>query len=370
MRRSAPLIIGGGPAGSAAAITLARGGARGGTQPLILERARETGDAICGGFVSWRTLASLDRLGLDENALAGHPISGLRLFAGQRSAQAALPHRAIGISRRRLDSLLLARAEAEGAGLERGVTVREITPDGIVRLADQSNLESESLFVGVGKHDVRGITRARTGTTDRQTLGLRVMLDAHPKLQSLIGNKIELHMFDGGYCGILLNETGQANVCLAVRKSQLTSADGDPLRYLRELGDQNPAFGERLAFMSATNSVDAIAAVPYGWTTSITTPGCFLMGDQAAVIPSLAGEGNGIALASGMMAGEAWLRGGASAATSYQIDFARRARRPVGIAKWLWHCGETPMTAAMGVMLLRAFPALGGHFAGITRIRD
>ena len=122
--------------------------------------------------------------------------------------------------------------------------------------------------------------------------------------------------------------------------------------------------------MSAGNSIDAIAAVPYGWTTSVTTPGCFLMGDQAAVIPSLAGEGNGIALASGMMAGEAWLRGGAAAAPAYQIEFARRARRPVRIAKWLWHRGETPMTAAMGIWLLRAFPALGGHFAGITRIRD
>jgi menaquinone-9 beta-reductase len=366
MRRSSPLIIGGGPSGSAAAITLARGGA----QPLILERARETGDAICGGFVSWRTLVSLDRLGLDEGALAGHPITGLRLFAGKRAAQAPLPHRAIGISRHRLDSLLLARAQAEGAIVERGVTVREVTPDGIVRLADQTNIATDSLFIGVGKHDVRGITRARSGTTESQTLGLRVMLDAHPKLKSLIGNRIELHMFDGGYCGILLNETGQANVCLAVRKSQLTRTGGDPRAYLNMLAIENPAFGERLAFMSADNKVDAIAAVPYGWTTSITTPGRFLMGDQAAVIPSLAGEGNGIALASGMMAGEAWLRGGPNAALSYQSDFARRARLPVGIAKWLWHRGETPVTAAMGVMLLRAFPALGGHFAGITRIRD
>lgn len=366
MRRIAPLIIGGGPAGSAAAITLARSGAK----PLILERARETGDAICGGFVSWRTLASLDRLGLDEAALAGHSITGLRLFAGSRAAAALLPHRAIGISRRRLDTLLIAQAEAQGAAVERGVSVREITPEGIVRLADQASIDAESLFVGVGKHDVRGIIRPRTDTAGGQTLGLRVMLEAHPALQRLIGDTIELHLFDGGYCGILLNETGQANVCLAVRKSRLAEADGDPLTLLRQWGAQNPAFGERLVFMRGDDSVDAIAAVPYGWRASQTRAGRFLMGDQAAVIPSLAGEGNGIALASGMMAGEAWLNGGAAAAPAYQIDFAKRARRPVSIASWLWHRGETPITAAMGVMLLRAFPALGGHFAGITRISD
>ncbi len=366
MRRSAPLIIGGGPAGSAAAITLAHGGAK----PLIVERARETGDAICGGFVSWRTLASLERLGLSEAALAGHAITGLRLFAGNRSAQAKLPHRAIGISRRRLDTLLLAQAEAQGAAIERGVTVREITPDGIVRFADQANIDAESLFIGVGKHDVRGVTRTRNGAGDAQTLGLRVMLEAHPTLQRLIGDTIELHMFDGGYCGILLNETGQANVCLAVRKSRLAQADGDPRTLLRQLGAQNPAFAERIGFLRESESIDAIAAVPYGWSASQTIPGRFLMGDQAAVIPSLAGEGNGIALASGIMAGEAWLAGGAPAAPAYQIDFAKRARRPVGIASWLWHRGETPVTAAMGVTLLRAFPALGGHFAGITRIND
>lgn len=366
MRRSAPLIIGGGPAGSAAAITLARGGAK----PLIIERARETGDAICGGFVSWRTLASLERLGLDEAALAGQPITGLRLFAGRRSAQARLPYRAIGISRRRLDTLLIAQAQAQGAAVERGVTVREITPEGVVRLADQTSINTQSLFVGVGKHDVRGITRAREGAGDAQTLGLRVMLEAHPALQRLIGDTIELHLFDGGYCGILLNETGKANVCLAVRKSRLAQADGDPMTLLHQLGAQNPAFGERITFMRENETIDAIAAVPYGWQATQTSTGRFLMGDQAAVIPSLAGEGNGIALVSGMMAGEAWLNGGAAAAPAYQIDFAKRARRPVGIASWLWHRGETPVTAAMGVMLLRAFPALGGHFAGITRICD
>ena len=366
MRRIAPLIIGGGPAGSAAAITLARGDAK----PLILERAPETGDAICGGFVSWRSLKSLDQLGLDGDALAGHAITTLRLFAGKRSATAPLPHRAIGISRRRLDRLLLDKAVAFGAQLERGVTVREIEQQGIIRIANQPSIEAESIFLGVGKHDVRGISRPRTGEADAQTLGLRVMLEGHRALQRLIGNSIELHLFEGGYCGILLTETGAANICLAVRKSRLSQSGGDPVGLLRALGSENPAFGERIAFMTANDRVDAIAAVPYGWSAAQTRPGLFLMGDQAAVIPSLAGEGNGIALASGMMAGEAWLNGGASAAPLYQADLAKRARRPVAIAKWLWHRGETPVTAAMGVMLLRAFPALGGHLAGITRIRD
>src|SRR5262249_11943500 len=60
MRRTAALILGGGPAGAAAAIRLAEQGLR----PLVIERNRETGDALCGGFLSWRTLESLARLGV------------------------------------------------------------------------------------------------------------------------------------------------------------------------------------------------------------------------------------------------------------------------------------------------------------------
>jgi menaquinone-9 beta-reductase len=206
---TAPLILGGGPAGSAAAITLARGGA----QPLILERARETGDAICGGFISWRTLASLERLGLSDNDLGGHPITTLRLFAGHHNAQAPLPKRAIGISRKRLDSLLLMQAQVLGVGIERGVMIREIGDDGSVRLNDDSQIAADSVFLATGKHDVRGISRGRPNEGEMQTIGLRIMLPPQASLTTLVGNAIELHMFTGGYCGILLNETGHANLC-------------------------------------------------------------------------------------------------------------------------------------------------------------
>ncbi|MFM9853190.1 MAG: NAD(P)/FAD-dependent oxidoreductase [Sphingomonadaceae bacterium] len=366
MRRITPLILGGGPAGSAAAITLARGGAK----PLILERARTGGDAICGGFVSWRTLASLDRLGLDESTLRGHRINQVRLFAGSRRATAPLPHRAIGISRKRLDSLLLDKAQGEGAAVERGVTVRDIGHDGMIRLSDEGQIDAESVFLATGKHNVRGITRERPQAGEDQTLGLRVMLSPHPALTALIGSAIELHMFDGGYCGILLNENGDANLCLAMRKSRLTQASGQPQALLAQLGCENPAFGERLAFMGAGQAIDAIAAVPYGWRTHDTRPGLFRLGDQAAVIPSLAGEGNGIALASGMMAGSAWLAGGAAAALPYQQGFAKRTRRPVRLASWLWHRGETPITARLALHVVRAFPAAAGMLAELTRIRD
>jgi menaquinone-9 beta-reductase len=358
MRRSDPLILGGGPAGSAAAIMLARGGAK----PLILERNLETGDAICGGFISWQTLATLETLGLSFDDLRGHRVTQLRLFTAKRSASAPLPKPAIGLSRRRLDTLLLARAQKEGAAIERGVTIREIGANGNVRTADGAAISSDSLFLATGKHDVRGAARPRS---DQITLGLRLMLPAHPAMTALVGDSIELHLFEGGYCGVMINENGAGNLCMAVRKSRLSAAGGDVNVLIAQLGAENPALGERISFAGSA-PVDAISAVPYGWIAQETQAGLFRLGDQAAVIPSLAGEGNGIALASGIAAAKALADG--SAAATYQAQFAKAAAKPVTTAMRLWEMGERPFTAGLATRLMRLFPKMAGHFAGLTRI--
>ena len=66
----------------------------------------------------------------------------------------------------------------------------------------------------------------------------------------------------------------------------------------------------------------------------------YRVGDQAAVIASLAGDGIAIALASGAAAAQACLHGDGPGARAYQQDFARRAARPVAIAEMLRHMAE------------------------------
>ena len=100
--RRAPLILGAGPAGASAAIVLARAGAA----PQVIERQREIPDALCGGFLSWRTLAALERLGIAADRLNPARIGTVRLFAARRMVAAPLPAPALAVSRRRLDTVL------------------------------------------------------------------------------------------------------------------------------------------------------------------------------------------------------------------------------------------------------------------------
>jgi flavin-dependent dehydrogenase len=355
VRREATLILGGGPAGSAAAITLARAGER----PPVLERQRETGDALCGGFLSWHSLALLDRLGMPK--LRGATVDHVRLFTGSRSASARLPRPALGLSRRQLDSALLAHAEALGARVERGVTAREIAGRE-VRTSNEA-FAPERLLLASGKHDVRGAARPKP--TGDPALGLRVRLGPAPALRRLVEGAIELHLFDRGYAGLVLQEDGSANLCLAVRKSRL-SAEGGTRELLAAIGHEVPALGERLAWLSDDAAVDAIASVPYGWRATSTAPGVYRLGDQAGVIPSLAGEGMGIALTSGVLAGQAVLAG--TSAEAFQRDLAQRTLRPIMVARAILAAAERPATAPLLVRTMTFAPGLATLLARATRV--
>ena len=355
------LIVGGGPAGAAAAITLARAGKR----PLLLERSRETGDAICGGFLSWRTLETLTRLGVEADALNPVPTTRVRLFAGARTAEAPLPRSARSVSRRKLDTVLLAAAATAGAGIERGIAVRAI--EGVVRLDDGAELRPETLFLASGKHDVRGLARPAEARGSDPTLGIRVRIAAAPGLTRLVGDAIELHLFDRGYVGVALQEDGSANVCMAVHRSRLQEA-GDPERLLAALGEECPALGGRLAYRSGGEELDAIANVPYGWRVREGRAGLFLLGDQAGVIPSLAGEGMGIALDSGVSAATAFMRGGADAAKDWQIAFAHRIELPIGVARIIAGLGERPVSGGALVAVAQLAPSLVDLAARLTRV--
>ena len=354
-----PLILGAGPAGCAAAITLARAGA----PPLLIDRDAEVGDALCGGFMSWRTAETLRGLGLDLEVLGAHRVSRLAMFAGERSAVADLPALAFGLSRRAFDTALREAALATGTRLEID-KARAIGP-GLVE-GEHRGWRADSLFLATGKHDVRGHSRPRDA--EDAALGLRIRLPSGERLAALVGDRIELHFFVGGYAGIVLQEDGSANVCLAVRKSLLSEAGGQPRALLERLAEEYHAFGERMAGATPDLPIDTIASVPYGYICDTAEPGLYQLGDQAAVIPSLAGEGMSIAVASGVMAADAWLAGGADAAPAFQHAFARRAWRPVRAAEAIWHLAERESGASLIAALAGWVPMLTGLAMRASRI--
>lgn len=359
MRRTAALIVGGGPAGSASAIALARAG----VEPELIERTEGPHDTVCGGFVGWDALAALERLGLDPAALGARPIRRLRLISAKRTVETALPRLAAGLSRKTLDEALLAAAQRAGAAVRRGRTVRAADlSERRVRLDDEEEVAGEALLLATGKHELRGAARPVDIST--RPLGLRSAIEAGPGLAQALDGVIELHLYDGGYAGLLMQEDGRANFCLSASRDRLKDAGGiEPL--VARLADELPAFGERIG-QGEAGAWSAVSGVPYGWRASGTAEGVFRVGDQAAVIASLAGDGIAIALESGIAAAQA-IAGGKPAG-QFQRDWARRARRPIGLAEALRRSAENPMARQAMMGLLGWFPSLAPLAARLTRI--
>jgi flavin-dependent dehydrogenase len=355
MRRTSALIVGGGPAGAAAAITLARAG----LHAVLVERGGKE-RIVCGGFLGWDALPALAGLGVDLEGLGARPIKRVRIVAGQRDVETRLPGPAAGLSRARLDHALLAVAEREGAEIIRGVAVRRVE-DRRAFLADGSVLEAESLVLATGKHALRGAERA--GAREDGHIGLRATIaDPSPRLE----NAIELHLFAGGYAGLLVQEDGSANLCLSVAAARFRDAGGSVLGLADAMRADAPALARLIK--EAGPAWSAIAGIPYGWRARHTETGRFRIGDQAGVIASLVGDGIAMALASGIAAAEALLAGGAAAAPAFQRALATRNAMPIRIAELVRGSAERPGLARAALPILGHAPGLIRMAANATRV--
>jgi flavin-dependent dehydrogenase len=357
VRRAAALIVGGGPAGSAAALTLASAGI--GSE--ILERSEGPHDVVCGGFLGWDALAALRRLGLDWAALGARPIRRLRLVTEKRRIEVALPRAAAGLSRRTLDESLIRAAADAGVGIRRGAAVRAVEGRRL-RLDGDEEIGAETLILATGKHELRGA--ARPIDPSEHPVGLRSAVRPSRSMTSELDEVIELHLYDGGYAGLLLQEDGSANLCLSASRARLKAAGGiQPL--IAELAAEGPALAERLNEAEALGWA-AISGVPYGWRAAATIDRVYRVGDQAAVIASLAGDGIAIALESGAAAARAIAAG--ESAAEFQRTWSRRSARPVRIAEALRYAAERRGQRDALMRLLGWFPSLAPLAARLTRI--
>jgi len=356
---SETLIVGGGLAGGAAALRLARGGER----VRLLEREAGPHDKVCGEFFSIEAQRDLAALGLDPLALGAMPIDKVRLVARGREAEAKLPFTAMGISRKVLDEALLDRAAAAGTVIERGVRVTAIE-DGKVRTGSGTH-QGSRILVATGKHALRGAERAE-GERISGYVGFKMHWQVARREAERLTGWIELLPFAGGYAGLQMVAPGLSNLCLIVRRDALAAMGGGWDGLIGELC-RDPAFAVRLQGAEAVfDRPLTIANLPYGHVRRSAGDGLFRLGDQAAMTASLTGDGMAGALLSARLAAECILAGGD--AEAFQARFARAVQGQVRRAMLLQRLTEMPLALRLGMTLLGLWPTLLQSLAAATRL--
>ncbi|MHB8283545.1 MAG: NAD(P)/FAD-dependent oxidoreductase [Caulobacteraceae bacterium] len=357
------VVIGGGLAGAALGARLTEAG----RDVVVLERETTTGHKVCGEFLSYESNLYLARLGIDLPALGAVSIERVSLFSGRSEATTALPFKAFSLSRKALDHALLNRAAALGADVRRGVRATALTRlDGgwQVQTDADETIVTPDLFLAVGKHDLRDWKRPLGLQSD--LIGFKLHWRLQPRQTAALRGAVELHLFAGGYAGLELVEDDAANLCLLVRRSVFAQRGRSWSALLAHLLQTCAKLSERLD--GATPSFArplAVSAVPYGHVQR-RSGGLWRLGDQAAVIPSFAGDGMSIALHSAHLGADLFLRG--QTAQTFQSALARDVGAQVVRATLLSKLLVLPWAQPSIAAAVRLQPALLAAVAGDTRI--
>ena len=221
------IIIGAGPAGSAAAIELVRQG----RSVAIVEKAEFPRRKVCGEFLSATTVPVLRHLGIEKewHKLAGPDVRRVALFAGERIVEAPMPAgqgygRALG--RDVLDEMLLAAARSHGAQVQQPCRATSLQPaEGEHHLAiagpkGGSILSAPVVIAAHGSWERGSLPSSLPkSSASSDMLGFK----AHFKGATLASDTMPLLAFPGGYGGIVWADEGRLSLSCCIRRDVLAA---------------------------------------------------------------------------------------------------------------------------------------------------
>src|ERR671921_7573 len=251
------IVVGGGPAGSVSAWLLAERGHR----VLLLDKARFPRHKACSEYVNPAGARLLTELGLagDLEALGAHRMEGMLIHApgGCRFLAdfgAAEPgSTAIGLSRYRLDSLLLDRAREVGVEVREGAHVRDVVVTGGSVQGVECTIDGVRMTLRapltIGADGRHGVVSRALGLDVPLRWPRRTGLVAHYRGVSGLGSWGEMHVAPRrrGYAGLAPLEEDLTNVAFVTTSASLADRPGSLEAYFYEGLSAIPAVAARLA---------------------------------------------------------------------------------------------------------------------------
>jgi menaquinone-9 beta-reductase len=342
------VVVGAGPAGSAAALAATRAEPR--SRVLLLDRAVFPRDKVCGDGVAPETFDLLADLGVADVAAGHAPVPTLRLV-GPRGGQARrrMARPASVVPRTVLDARLVE------AALQSGVEMDRRTVRGVSARRDSVTIDDEiEARVVIGADGAGSVVR-RAAETRRPPAGhtavaIRGYASESPTVDEQLIVMDEADRWPAyAWSFPLADGTGRANVGYGVLV--------DPRRPA-----QRRALVERLhsllPWASTAERWRGHLLPLSSWTPRQPRGRLLLAGDAAHLVNPLTGEGIWYAVLTGMLAGQAAV-GSHDPGSRYRADLRRHLGGHLRHVRLLARLGRTPRLVDAGV---RAAAADQGAF--------
>ena len=269
-------VVGGGPAGLAAALAARRKGLR----VVVADPARPPIDKACGEGLMPDALAALGRLGVNLSIEDGAPFRGIR-FLGYGSAVGARFSRGVGlgIRRTRLHEILVEQAQAAGVQLRWGTPVTAIR-DGSVVAGDSRTAFRYLAGADGGNSNVRRWAGLDQSARDGVRFGFRRHYRVEPW-----SNSVEVHW--APRCQIYVTPVAADCVCVALLVRQQDQRLDQALRLF-------PEVERRLAGATAIGP-ERGGASRFRRLHQVVKGNTALAGDASGSVDAVTGEGLSLA---------------------------------------------------------------------------
>lgn len=279
-------IIGGGLAGLSLAILTAKNG----WKVTVLEKGDYPRPKVCGEYISMESYDFLESLGINLSKLNTPIIQNFTLTTEHGiSASTKLNTGGFGISRMFLDHELYKIALENGVSIKLHSKVTGIEKNNLGFTVQINHGESLSYPLVVGTFG--RISGLQENKKQNSFVGVKYHVDEGPKEDT-----IEIHQFNGGYCGVSKVENGAYNLCYLVNSNALKLVKGNIEALEEKVLSRNPSLKKRLQSKKLTEPV--VTSKIFFGTQNSMQQGYILLGDAAGFIPPLTGNGMSLAFRS------------------------------------------------------------------------
>jgi flavin-dependent dehydrogenase len=337
MQSTDVFVIGGGPAGLAAAIAARQRGFR----VMVADGAQPPIDKTCGEGLMPDGLATLGPLGIQVPASEAHPFYGIRFLSGATSAEALFPAGGCGLAVRRtsLHRVMTERAEQLGVDLLWRTAVRGVSAEGV-------HLEDRVVRARwiVGADGLNSRVRRWADLEASAKPRMRYAFRRHFRVKPWTDH---MEVYWGRDCQGYSIAVNDEQVCVALASHTPNFRVEDGLKELPELA----------ARLCGPESVSSERGALTGNRTlkRVWRGNVALIGDASGTVDAITGEGLGLSFSQAVTLAECFESGDL---TRYQLEHRKLALRPRFVARMMLNLDRRPELQRRTLRVFRRHPEI------------